>query len=303
VLRHRGDPDAGLEAHLEAERVLEGVRTRDEAWWRTWIDVKLRRAHHHYFEGDTGALGDLIDEVRPQVERRATPVQELEFLHVVAQSDYRRERYVLSEGTEAHVRALHRRSLALEEVDADFTLGFCLLWRGKLEESRTVLERGLASARERGDALIEARCLVYGAICRRKQGDVEGVKALLTQIDRLEDLQGYGGLVAANHAWIAFREGDYDAVRRFGDEAFEDWKPGLYSGPRVFQWTARFPLLAVELDEGNVPAALEHARAMLADSQQPLPPDLHATLAEAVEHSEPARLQAALELARRLGYV
>jgi hypothetical protein len=42
---------------------------------------------------------------------------------------------------------------------------------------------------------------------------------------------------------------------------------------------------------------------MLADSQQPLPPDLHATLAEAVEHSEPARLQAALELARRLGYV
>jgi predicted ATPase/class 3 adenylate cyclase len=302
VLRHRGNPDEALEAHLDAERVLEATPTDDEAWWQAWIDVKLRKAHHLYFEGDVPALGALIAEVTPEIEKRATPIQELEFLHVVAQSEYRRERYVLSGDTEALVRALHQRSLALEEVDADFTLGFCLLWRGKLDESRSTLDRGLEQARERGDALIEARCLVYGALCRRKQGDVDGVKALLAELDGLDDLQGYGGLVAATHAWIAFRTGERDEARRFADVAFADWRPGLYSGPRVFQWTARFPLLAIELEERNVDAAVEHALAMLDPIQQPLPEELAEMLAEAAERRDAKLLQRAVEVARPLGY-
>jgi predicted ATPase/class 3 adenylate cyclase len=302
VLRHRGAPDEGLEAHLEAERVLEAVRERDESWWWAWIDVKLRKAHHHYFEGDTAALGALIDEVRPQVEQRATPMQELEFLHVVAQYRYRRERYALSEETEELIRGLHRRSIALEEVDADFTLGFCLLWREKLDEAGRYFDHGLESARERGDALIEVRCLVYGAVCRRKQGDVDGTRALLNELDRLDDLHGYGGLVSAVRAWIALREGDHDAVERFAEAAFEDWQPGLYSGPRVFQWTARFPVLAVELARGRLEVALEQGRAMLDSFQQPLPTELHAALAQAVEDEDSAKLEHALDLARARGY-
>jgi hypothetical protein len=76
----------------------------------------------------------------------------------------------------------------------------------------------------------------------------------------------------------------------------------LYSGPRVFQWTARFPLLAIELEERNVDAAVEHALAMLDPIQQPLPEELAEMLTEAVERRDAKLLQRAVEVARPLGY-
>jgi predicted ATPase/class 3 adenylate cyclase len=304
VLRHQGRWDESLESHVGAERIL-GLPSSDddEGWWRAWLDVKLEQAHHHYYLGDQTALASVIEELEPHVDRRGSAQQGLEFLHVVAQAAYRRERYQLSQETETLAREIYRRSTVLEDTDADFTLGFCLLWRDKFEEAQAHLERGLESARARGDALIETRCLVYGAMARRRQGDVEGVGSLLDELGRLEELHGYVGLVAANHAWLAFRKGDLEAVSRFAEEAFRDWDSSRRSaGPTVFQWAARFPMLGVALAGGRSDEALEQARAMLDDFQQPLPPDIRDVLDEAVEREDPSRLAEALELARTTGH-
>jgi predicted ATPase/class 3 adenylate cyclase len=304
VLRHRGRWDESLDAHLRAERLLGSPPPEDaDRWWRAWLDVKLEQAHHYYYLGDQSALAAAIEELEPHVDRRGTPHQGLEFLHVVAQAAYRRERYELSEETETLLREIYRRSIALDDVDADFSLGFCLLWRGKFEEAKSHFERGLDSARARGDALIETRCLVYEVVARRRQVDVEGVRSLLDELDRLDELHGYVGLVAANHAWVALREGDLAAASRYAEDAFRDWAAsGRSAGPTVFQWTARFPMLGVELARARPDAAFEHAEAMLDPFQQPLPGELQALLREGVTTRDVSSLEHALELARASGY-
>jgi predicted ATPase/class 3 adenylate cyclase len=302
VLRFRGHPDDALEAHLAAARVLGAQSPDGERWWHAWVEAKLELAHHHYFTADLEALTAVIEELRPHAELRGSLLQAVNFLHVGAQAAYRRERYRLSEETEALVRELYRRSIELEEVDAPFSLGFCLLWREKFDESLRYLAEGREMAREHGDALTETRCLIYSSVATRRQGDVEGTRSLLTELDAFEELHGYTGLLAANHAWVACRDGDRELLRRFVAAAFADWDPGNRSGPTVFQWTARFPLLAAELAEGNTEAAFEQARAMLDPDLQPLPEALDHELRAGVERGDPALLERAVERGRALGY-
>jgi predicted ATPase/class 3 adenylate cyclase len=302
VLRQRGRPAEGLASHLEAERVLGSVEERDDRWWRAWIDVKLEQAHHHYFQGDLETLSALVETVRPQVERHGSPVQQVDFLHVLAQHAYRRERYVLSEETEELIREIHRRSRELGDESIDFTLGFALLWRGRFAEAAAILEDGLASARRRGDALIEVRCLVYGALAQRRLLDVERVRALLVEVRALDGLHGYDGLVHAMASWVAYRDGDLETAAAEGERAVDAWGAEPRGGPTMFQWTARFPLVGVELAGGRLDAALDQCRAMLDPSQHPLPPELRALVAQAVADRSREALERALEAATALGY-
>lgn len=91
-------------------------------------------------------------------------------------------------------------------------------------------------------------------------------------------------------------------MRRHAEVAFADWDPAARSGPTVFQWSACFPLLAVELLDGDLGAGLENARVMLEAFQQPLPEDVHDALTEAVEREDAATLAVAVERARALRY-
>ena len=302
VLRQRGRPAEGLESHLAAERVLESVEDRDATWWTAWIDVKLEQAHHYYFQGDLESLADLIEVVRPYVERHGSPVQQVDFLHVLAQHAYRRERYVLSEETEALIREIHRRSRELGDETIDFTLGFALLWRGRFAEAAESFQIGAAAARRRGDALIEVRCLVYEAIAQRRLGNVERVRGLLAELAGLDDLHGYDGLVHANTAWVAYRDGEDDAAAAAGERALATWGAEHRAGPTMFQWTARFPLFGVEVARERVDAALEQCRAMLHPSQQPLPAEVLPLVAAAVARGDRVMLERALEAATALGY-
>jgi predicted ATPase/class 3 adenylate cyclase len=305
VLRHQGRWDDSLASHLAAETAL-GAPSPDagSSWWHAWLDTELELAHYYYYVGEETKLAEVIERLRPHVDERGTPQQAVGFLHTTAQAAYRRERYALSPETEALVRDIHRRSLALGATDADFTLGFCLLWRGAFDEATTHLRRGRETARAAGDALVETRCLVYDAMARRRRGDVEGVRRLLGELDSLDELHGYSGLLAANHAWLALRDGDLDAVTRYAGGALADWERVSGSaGPTIFQWTARFPLLAVALERGDLDAALDEAALVVDRSQQPLPLKLQEAVEEALRDRDPGKLRGALELARAGGYV
>lgn len=302
VLRVRGSPDAALEELLAAEHILEGTPERDADWWKRWIDLKLDQASFFYFENAQERLAALVVEVEQLVEERGDPEQRLELMHVRCQHAYRRERYALSEETEALVRETYRRAVELGDPGAEFMFGFGLLWRGKPGEAEEHFVRGHEEARGRGIAILETRCRVYGAVARRCQGDVEGVREWLLELEMQDELHGYRGLTAANAAWLAYRDGDLDLASTRGAEALADWETRGLRGSRVFEWTARFPLLGVALARGELGNALAQGRAMLDESQQPLPAEIASALSAAVEQGSRERFERALEVARAFGY-
>ena len=123
VLSRQGRVQEGLDAFDEAERTLDSTSSRGPEWWAAWIHVRLEQAHRFYYEAELDELARVIAETRAAVEKHGTPVQKLEFLHVLAQDAYRRERYVPSEETERLVRDIYRRSLELEDVYASSRSG------------------------------------------------------------------------------------------------------------------------------------------------------------------------------------
>jgi predicted ATPase/class 3 adenylate cyclase len=300
VLRLRERPREALDAYRTGERVLDEIADGDATWWKRWIDLKLDLAHFFYFENEQEAQGALLDELEPALSTHGSAAQRLDLMHARTQFRYRLERYALSEETEQlalEVYALDRES---GTPWSSFTLGFCLLWRGKPDEAEEHFARGLEDGRRAGIALLEVRCLVYGSIARRRRNDVEGTRSLLLELDTQEELHGYRGLAAANRVWVALRDGDLDAATSHADQALVDWYEEGRGSP--FEWTVRFPLLEVALARGDVEGALEQARVLLDESLQPLPDELAAVLAEAVESGSRPSLEKALELARPIGY-
>jgi hypothetical protein len=128
------------------------------------------------------------------------------------------------------------------------------------------------------------------------------VREWVRELESQDELHGYRGLTAANAAWIASRDGDPELALARGTEALADWQSEGLRGSRVFEWTARFPLLGVQLAHGRLDAVGEHARAMLDESQQPLPEDIARGLSQAVDAGTLESFERALALARASGY-
>jgi hypothetical protein len=221
---------------------------------------------------------------------------------VQIQDVYRRKRYVLTEESDELAETLFRTQADIGDWYREFQRGFYLLWRGKLDDALAQFAVGTHVAQDVGDAVMEARCLTYSAVARRKQGDVEGVRGLLDELAALPERYGYDGLYAANWAWSAWREGDLDGVERWAAQALRDWEDTGRQGPTVFQWTARFPLLATDLARGRLDSALGHAGWLVDDSQQPLPVGLAQLVAQALDRQDEALLARAVEEGRQLGY-
>ena len=300
ALRVLGRPREALESYRAAETLLDGMKLRDQQWWDRWIGLKTNQAHFFYMENELPSLERVVEELEPAVALHGTHAQRMDLLHVRQQHRYRRERYALSKKTEELAREIYM--LEPDVVGADFILGFCLLWRGKLDEAERCFERGLQIARAEGVAIIETRCLVYSLVARRKAGDVAGVRARHAELEELSELHGYFGLLSANTAWLAFRDGDLDLAARHGEAALAAWRAEGRTGYGVFEWTARFPLLGVAVARNDVDTATAHAHGMLEQTQQPLPDEIAVALHRGLDRRDGAFAEA-LELARRHGYV
>ncbi len=303
VLVRRDEMEEAAAAYRRAEELLgKPGEDASDAHWHAWLELMLAEAHYHYWRADAASLGQAAESLRADVERHGTAGQRAEFSHVVMQDAFRRERYVLSEETEALARASFAAGVAAGHLDVHFQLGFALLWRGRLAEADEQLRLGREEAQRVGDVLTETRCLVYRAVVRRKLEDVEGVRSLAGELAEFDDTYGYAGLAAANRAWLALRDGDLEGAGRWGGAASAAWEAASRSGPTVFQWSARFPLLAVDAERGTLDSAAAHAEAMLDERQQPLPGDVQEALQIALERRTREAFQGAVELARVGGY-
>jgi hypothetical protein len=272
-------------------------------WWRAWLDLKLEATMVHYWAADVPALHAALDELEPHIERHGTARQRASFLSSQLVEAVRRERYVASEETEQLAREACDAAEAAGDWDGHFQLGFTLLWRDKFDDASYHLRLGRDAAKSAGDALTEIRCLLYHAIAQRRLGEVEAVRALDAEIDELEDTYGYRSFIAANRSWLAWRDGDLDAAESLGAIALEEWDLERRSGPRTYQWSARLPLLAVDVARDRLDSASAHARAMLDESQQPLRPEVWAAVEEAVRTGSRAAFSHVIDLARTHGYL
>jgi predicted ATPase/transcriptional regulator with XRE-family HTH domain len=284
------------------------------AWQQEWIEIQIARVDLLYNLGDWPAIAMHYARAAPLARAVGTPHQRARFVaHFPLGVAFRQQRYVISDETLATARA---QLAAWDQVDdvrglaeAHFQLGFCLLWRGALDEAQAQLTRALALIERLGLPTEHACFLTYLAILCRKRRWVEEVRRLSAQSEVLAAAAGntwYVGAARANRAWVAWCEGNYGDARSDGMAALDCWHGSAYP----FQWIALWPLLAVELLAGALASAIEHARALLAPTQQPLPAALAAVLEETIRARERdqmvaarASLETALHVAGELGYL
>jgi predicted ATPase/class 3 adenylate cyclase len=302
ALVRRSELSAATASYARADDLLGAPADGDPAWWRAWLDLRLEATMIHYWTADVPALHAALDELEPHIERHGTARQRASFLSSQVVEALRRERYVASDETEQLARASCEAAEAAGDWDGHFQLGFALLWRDKLDEASRHLRLGRDDAKSAGDALTEIRCLIYEAIAERKLGDVQAVRLLDAEIDELEDTYGYRSLIAANRAWLAWRDGDLEATEALGGAAVADWKSESRSGATIYQWSARFPLLAADVERDRFESASEQARFMLDQSQQPLRADVREAVEEALRTGSRGAFLHAVELAHTYGY-
>jgi adenylate cyclase len=288
--------------YAEAERVLVDAEAElgpaagepDERWWDAWLDVADARFSLYYWLDDV-RMEHLIERMRPRIEAAGTPQQRVRFFSSLAMLGLRRDRFVPSDSTVEAAEAELAAGIEAGDHARHFDIGFCRLWRAELDEAQKHFEAALAVAERTGDAILRTRCLLYLAVTHRKRQDVTRVAAILASED-LVDTLGYLGLGEANRAWVAWREGNPSLAEMHGHAAIADWERSVQSGPTAFQWTARWPLLAVAWARGDSVEAQSQAKAMLDPTLQPLPETLAVALAD-------ADFGSALALARSSGYV
>jgi tetratricopeptide (TPR) repeat protein len=239
--------------------------------------------------------------------------QKSNLYHALVMLDNRQSRFRPSAETVEY----SAKSLALARETGDrqlidfkiFGRGFTLLWSGDLEAAEERFRAALEQAERTGNVPLQDRCLAYLSIACRLNGDEQqahicteqGLKAAI-----VEQNPAYIGVAKANLAWLSYRHGHLDEVLHDGSAALEQWRPLAYP----LEWLARWPLLAVALDQERIPDAIDQARAMLEPVQQRLPDALTATLEEAITAWEggqaaPARehLAEAVRLAQEMGYL
>ena len=257
----------------------------DDDWTRERIELALQRMALLYFTGDLDGLTTLADDIRPLVEGGGTPHQQGVFASHYLALAFRQERYRVSPQTVAFAREhharLHRSTDGALGREAEYQLGFALLWTGALDEAEVHLARCAQLAADARDHSRLVRASTYLTALHRLRGHDEPAQmwaGLSRQRAADAHLLGYVGAAAATEAWVALRREDDGLAEQLSMEALELWNaPSAFP----FEWLARGPLLRLACARGDLEAGVLNAEALLASTQQLLPIDLSAPLTNA----------------------
>ncbi len=109
----------------------------------------------------------------------------------------------------------------------------------------------------------------------------------------------------AYRAWIAWKEGDVSAAQIEARAAVEAI-PHAYP----YRWVALWPLVGAATALNQIPEAIDHVRALVAPTQQPMPDGLERQVEAAIQAwdtGQPEQVRACLEQvvtsAREAGYL
>ena len=307
---------AALQAYQAAERLLgeaPGESTRE--WWQQWIEIQRNRLQVHYWLAQTDEMTELIEQTQPVIEQHGTPAQRAAFFQSLYLVSIRRNRYLVSEETLGYAQmalaALQEGGTANEIAWVRLDLGGAQLECGHLDEAEQYLQAALEVGEQTGDLMLQGMGLTFLNRLWRKRGQVDAVQDNVVRTEtiakRTQNAE-FLGMVNANRAWLAWREGKLAQVLRNGSEALAVWQqtPVVYP----FQGAALWPLIAATLVQNRLAEAVKYVRALLAPGQQRLP-DTITTLLEAAigawntnqKEAACAYLQQATPLAQTLGYL
>jgi tetratricopeptide (TPR) repeat protein len=285
-----------------------------------WLELMVDgRADMHIMRRDTDRALAVLEQARPVLEARGTPVRKTTFYRFAAVQKILRNGLRVDDEDLAGLRAgVAYAELAAEDKDlgyaADF-LGWALWLRGDLTEATEVLTATLALAERVGETLLRDLVLMTLALTALRQHDTEAVRALLPRAFAAAR-HSSGGIMGAGRlagslavaAWLAWQDGRPQEVIRLAAEV-KQHEANLIGIDGMNQWVYLFPLLAARLQAGETAAAVEAARQAIDPSQQWLPDDLTAALAAACaswDRGDQARtaelLTEALAVARARAY-
>jgi hypothetical protein len=298
------------ESTFGPEPPSEGTAAREE-----WLQIQLDRLMALYVSNRTRELEELVKRVAPLVEQQGTAMQRGLLFQGLVLAAYRRDQYVVSDETlghaEAAVDAFSNVGSPSDLCMAQFSLGFCHLWRDELSEAARLFHAGLALAERIGDAANRTLCLTYLTVLHRKRQDIAEVRrfvGLSRAAAETARMENYRAIAEANDAWVAWRDGDLPAALAIAQASLHSMQGWEVAYP--FQWIALWPLIGAEIVSAATQQAIDHSRILLEKSQQPMPEPLRTNLLEAVQAWDAGakdavakRLDEAVGHAKALGFL
>jgi class 3 adenylate cyclase/tetratricopeptide (TPR) repeat protein len=306
-------------AFATAERAL-GDSPGDDAVerWQEWVQIQADLTWLYYWDNRVEQMAELVQAVRPVVERVGTPRQRGAFFNALLLMELRRTRYVVSDEMlgygHAYVAAQREVGDPTESGMAHFMNGFAHLWHGDLDTAEEEFQTALGAAKRTGDVTTQARCLTYLTVTFRKRGDAEKVRYLAAQslaAAAAAHMPEYTATAQANLAWAAWHQAQLADCEARAGTALAHWA-GLPTGhaSAAFQWTALWPLIGVCLAQGRTGDAVAHGAALLAPELMRLPAQIEDSLGSALacwergdEQQTMALLSGALTQAQRTGWL
>ena len=308
--------DEAATAYHDAEAALgEEPPEATPAWRHEWVMIQLDRIYLDYWRGRVNEMTQLVEKVRPAIERVGTPLQRSKFFCSLVTIAYRRDRYVIDEETlalGAEAVAAARQTDSLEQLGwAQFLSGFSHLWHEDLDEADEQLRAALQTSERSGDVTTQTRCLTYLTVVYRKRGEIEQVlrfAARSHETAAVGQMIEYIGMAQANLAWAARRQGKFAEATELGVAAWETMQKTMQA--QVLAWVAVWPLLGLALAARETSNAVEYARQLTNPTTQPQPEVLAVPLLAAIqawEQEKPVEAYACLTqaavLAEPIGYL
>jgi tetratricopeptide (TPR) repeat protein len=300
-------------AYREAAHLLEHAGQQEGQEWRDeWLQTHLGHLQVFFLLGDWQEMTRLIEQTQPLLEQYGTAAQRATFLAHVAMRDAVRDHYVVAQASLSTCQG--GLEAALETGDPHligatrFVLGYCFLLSGQFEQAEEYLRAALVAGEQVGDAELVARCrLHFLPLVYRRCGQVEAVRSVVADA-AAQGERRYAGVLTAQRAWVAWRDGKREEAERAGRAAVEEWHRQRPVYP--FQWTGLWPLIDIAATAAQFALAVDDVRLLFAPTQQRLPETLLSVLEEAVQswdagHRERVHylLQHAISLAQDMGYL
>jgi len=301
------EPFRAESAHTQQEPSWQAVTAVDE-----WLQTHLGHLQVFFLLGDWQEMTRLIEQTQPLLEQCGTAAQRATFFAQVAMRDAVRDHYVVAEASLSTCQV--GLSAALETGDPHligatrFVLGYCLFLSGQFEQAAEELRAALLAGEQVGDAELVARCrLHFLPLVFRRRGQVEAVRSVVADA-AAQGERRYAGVLTAQRAWVAWRDGKREEAERAGRAAVEEWHRQRPIYP--FQWTGVWPLIGLAATSAQFALAVDDVRLLLAPPQQRPEVSLLTVLEEAVHawdagYHERVRslLQHAISLAQGMGYL
>ena len=307
---HLADADR---AYREAEELLEQAQHQEVQEWRDeWIHTHLGHLQVFFLLAQWQEMTGMIEQMQPLLEQYGTAAQRATFLVHVAMRDAVRDHYVVARETLSTCQMGLEASLETSDPHligaTRFVLGYCLFLSGQFDQADEELRAALTAGEQVGDAELVARCrLHFLPLVFRRRGQVEAVRSVVA--DALaQGERRYAGVLTAQRAWVAWRDGKREEAETAGRAAVEEWQRQRPIYP--FQWTGLWPLIGLAATSGQLVLAVDYVRLLLAPTQQRPPETLLTVLEEAVQawdggHRErvASLIQHAMLLAQDMGYL